>query len=1185
MLLRRLEAYGFKSFAEKTELEFGQGITAIVGPNGSGKSNISDAIRWALGEQSLRTLRGAKMEDVIFAGSANRRQLGVAEVSLVFDNTDGKLPLDFNEVIITRRVFRSGDSEYYINKTACRLKDIHEMLADTGLGRESMTVIGQNKVDEILSSKPEDRRLLFEEASGITKYKQRKNNALRKLEDTEQNLTRVQDITTELEAQLEPLKESADRTAIFNEIHAELIACQATLLLERLEKAEKLVESANLEQLHLTDRSIAVTTRLTSADNQRDALTLKLAEADEKLSYTNNQIAELATESERIDSRSGILTERIEQAAKAEARLAAETARVLDEHTATAARLAERKTDLIDKQRQLEVINRDATEKNLHNQQLMNSISQIELQLEAGQAHSYDHLQQVANERNTLHMLERDAADLAVKLSALDEEYHSYVKQQADISEHQAQLNTNMENYVEQRTKLLAQTEMLQKDKTKLEQTLDNLAQEERQLAGTIQETSSRLTVLSSMQAELEGFGRAIKGILKSQSSWRKGIYGAIAQLIQVPDKYVNAVEVALGGAQQHIVTDTDQTAKQAIALLKAQGLGRATFLPLNTIKVKRPREIELLSASQPGALGFASEVVMADERYQPVVEYLLGRVIIAQTIDDALKIARNSGFSVKIVTLGGELLSPGGSLTGGSLGRKEASFIARNSEIGALKHKLEELKEEQIKFRDQRAVVDDEMFQTNSQYAELSAALREIELRQVELKIHIEKNEIDTARCQSAITAVTKEVAMCQQQAMGFQDKITQCKSAISLLENRETTHKSKVADWQNQLKSMKQQQQSLHEELTDAKIKLSAAEQALISIQSSCSQHEQNLSVLAGQLSRLQVENQQIQTESGQARTELDVLAKSKEKLQNEKHELSEKRQQHYAEKLELLSSSQSLDKEIKELRRQSNELQTRLHEIELLTAKYGYEAANCREQLTGQLDLTMEQARALKQSDSSEDLVKKITNLERQIAALGLINPAAIEEYNKAQERYAFLQEQITDLLEAKAYLATIISDIDTTMSHQFNAAFKAINQYFSNVFVRLFGGGRAELVLIEPGNILETGIDIIVQPPGKKLQNLSLLSGGERALTVIALLFAILTYRPAPFCVVDEIDAALDEANVQRFSEFLQDYAKSTQFIVVTHRKGTMEAAAVLHGVTMEESGISRLVSVKFMDKAG
>ncbi|MDF2874408.1 MAG: smc 1, partial [Sporomusa sp.] len=1164
---------------------FGRGITAIVGPNGSGKSNISDAIRWALGEQSLRTLRGTKMEDVIFVGSANRRPLGVAEVSLVFDNSDGRLPLDFNEVTITRRVFRSGDSEYYINKTACRLKDIHDMLADTGLGRESMTVIGQNKVDEILSSKPEERRLLFEEAAGITKYKQRKREALRKLDDTEQNLTRVKDITAELESQLEPLKESAARTDAFNKLNTELIACQATVLLERLEKAERLVASANLEQTHLTDRSIAANTRLVSADNEKEALLLKIAQTDEKIVHTDKEINEVATEVERLDSRGGILSERIEQGRKAKARLNDAAIRLVAEHEAAEARLAELQSNLATKQQQFLVIQQEITDRNNQNDQFIAAIRQIEQQIAAGQEESFDHLQQSVNERNNLHIHERDLAALAVRQNKLNDEYTNYMQQQSEFNARKIELQNEMNSLATEQQALKRQVASLRQELIPLEHNLKNVSDAEQQLSSSVNETSSRLNVLASMQYELEGFGRAIKGILKNQDSWRNGICGAVAQLISVPDKYINAIEVALGGAQQHLVTDTDQTAKQAISFLKMKNLGRATFLPLNTIRLSKPREAEILAASQSGALGFAADVVSVDDRYRPVINYLLGRIIIAKTIDDALRIARSGGFSARIVTLDGEIVNPGGSLTGGSVGRKEASFISRNNEIAVLKQDLASLKEKLLLNEQEKTAIITAITEINSKLTGLEGKSNEAELRQAELAIYIDKAGVDAARCELMLKSVSDEIAECRHERCQCLQRIEDSKAAIVLLETREISHKSKVADWQNKLKTVKDEQQALNEALTDAKIKVSVVSQDMAAIRSASEQYKQTHVSLEIDLTRLRTEENQLQAEIGQAQTELASLAECKEKLVITKGQLAEVRQVYYAAKMELLVNSQRLDKELKELRRQSSDLQARLHEIDLLITKYKYETTNCYDQLTGQLALTIEAARELRKQDSIEQLLRMIAHAESQIAELGPINPTAIDEYNKVQERYNFLQEQSTDLMQAKDYLTSVIKDIDTTMSRQFNIAFKAISQYFGEVFIRLFGGGRAELVLIEPGNVLETGIDIIVQPPGKKLQNLALLSGGERALTVIALLFAILTYRPAPFCVVDEIDAALDEANVQRFSEFLRDYAQSTQFIVVTHRKGTMEAAGVLHGVTMEESGISRLISVKFMDRAG
>ncbi|MDF2570668.1 MAG: smc 1, partial [Sporomusa sp.] len=950
-------------------------------------------------------------------------------------------------------------------------------------------------------------------------------------------------------------------------------------------KAEKMVESASLEKTNLTDRSIAIDTRLSSADNDKDTLTLSIAQEDEKIACTDKEINGIATELERIDSRKGILSERIDQGCKAEARLNDDAVRLCAEKEAAGTRLAEMQSSLEEKQRQVLTIQQMVNEKTSRYDQLVASIKEIENQIETGQEQTFDHLQQSVNERNSLRMLERDLATLAAKMNNLNKEQTDYLNQQNELGVNEAQFKTDREYLVSQQKELNKLAESLRQDKKQLEDSFKNMAEKEQQIASNVNETSSRLNILKSMQHELEGFGRAIKGILKSQNHWRNGICGAVAQLLTVPDKYVNAIEVALGGAQQHIVTDTDQTAKQAIGFLKMQNMGRATFLPLNTIRIAKPRDTELLAARQPGALGFAADVVTTDDRYRSVVDYLLGRVIIAETIDDALKIARGGGFSARIVTLDGELINPGGSMTGGSVGRKEASFIARNNEIDSLKLNLENHREKQIYFEQERAALSTAISEVNSKLTNLESRYKETELRQAELTIYLDKVRTDIGRCHLALKTISAETAECQRQTLDCKHKIEDSKAAIVLFETRETHHKSKVTDWQNELKSIKDEYQALNEEITEAKITLSASKQDVVATRSACEQYEYSQSSLGIQLSRLETEKKQIQDEIGQAQIELTSLADYKERLLLNKCLLDEARQVQYTAKLNLLADMQKMDKEIKELRRQGTDVQARLHEIDLLVAKYGYEVTNCHEQLTGQLGLTIEEARALKRQDSIDQLLRAIARIEGQIAALGPINPAAIDEYNRVLERYNFLHEQTGDLLRAKDYLTSVIKDIDTTMSRQFNTAFKAISQYFGEVFTRLFGGGRAELVLIEPGNILDTGIDIIVQPPGKKLQNLALLSGGERALTVIALLFAILTYRPAPFCVVDEIDAALDEVNVQRFSEFLQDYARNTQFIVVTHRKGTMEAAGVLHGVTMEESGISRLVSVKFMDKAG
>ncbi|MBP2653164.1 MAG: smc 5 [Firmicutes bacterium] len=1185
LLLKKLEAYGFKSFAEKTELEFKPGITAIVGPNGSGKSNISDAVRWVLGEQNIRNLRGAKMEDVIFAGSVKRRPLGVAEVTLVFDNSDGLLALDFNEVTITRRVFRSGDSEYYINKSSCRLKDIHDLLVDAGLGRDSMTVISQNKVDEVLNSKADERRLLFEEAAGIIKYKNRKKDALRKLDDTENNLNRVFDITSEIETQLEPLGESARKTTRYNELAQELTGCQVTLLLDKLSHAEKNQESVNLEKAALTDEETDVTARLAITETDKERLTDKLIDLDETIKSIENVINSTTTEIERMDGKAAVLTERTEQEHKSCERLEQEKKRLGMETEENQRMLESRREVLREKEgqeKELETTQASCEEKF---QEVEDAIGVVERQIETAKDKNFDHMQELVTNKNTLRTLERDLEILRQRQGQLDKERQNFSNQLAEskglldnASAEQAALKQEQlrTNYL-----IGELTDQIQQQ----EKTLTKVVAEEAHQTGKIGETASRLKVLVNMQDEYEGFGRGVKSVLKSTAPWRHEVCGAVAQILTVPSEYVVAIETSLGGALQHIIVESDATAKAAIGLLKHQNLGRATFLPLNTIKVNRPREAERAAALSSGAIGFASDLVECEERYRPVVEYLLARTVVAKDIDAALGIARQQAFGVRIVTLDGELVSPGGSITGGSVGRREASFISRSNEIEVLKATVTEMETKRGEVRHQAENIRAKIAAHNN---ELSAAFnmrRTQELRQAELSVHAEKIGLDIKRLTLSIDTVAREVASSMTSSDAYATQITAAANQIAFLESRDVEHKRQLTDWQEELKGLQVSRERISATLTDSKIRLSALNQEINAIKENCEHYLQISGRLKGLLEAAVAEEQRVRSEIAKAKAELMVIAEKRELAAARNKEQQEQRNIASAAKLEVLAGQQKFEREIKELRRKNNALQSRRHEMELLEAKVGYEIEYCLEQLRETHALSIDEAKSLYRQDDHTALPAKIAELEDEIAMLGPVNPAAIEEFAKLKDRYEFLRTQYQDLAAAKDYLITIIKEIDSTMSRQFSEAFQKINTYFGELYVKLFGGGKAELELVDPDDLLNSGIEISVQPPGKKQQNLALLSGGERALTVIALLFAFLTHRPTPFCVLDEIDAALDEANVQRFSDFLRDYSKGTQFIIVTHRRGTMEAADVMHGVTMEESGISKLVSVKFVDRAG
>ncbi|WP_346354511.1 chromosome segregation protein SMC [Azotosporobacter soli] len=1184
LLLRKLEAYGFKSFADKTEIEFGKGITAIVGPNGSGKSNISDAIRWVLGEQSVRTLRGTKMEDVIFAGSSGRRPLGVAEVSLIFDNTDGSLAIDYNEVIITRRVFRSGESEYYINKSACRLKDIHELLADTGLGRDAMTVIGQNKVDEVLNSKPEDRRNFLEEAAGITKYKNRKKDALRRLDDANQNLTRVSDIINELDGQLGPLEESSRRTRQYNELYGELKACQVTVLLHRLEKAAKMVESATLQQTQLAEDDIAFSTALLQKENQRDVMVGALSENERATTALSEAISQADTELERLQGKVAVLQERINHGSKTEERLSNEASGLKRQQSELEKKRQDAQSVIREKRLQLESMRFQAADRQQRCDALSSESQELEHRLENDKNKTLDYLQELVGEKNRHANLEKEIFRLAQRQQELGQEENSIKEQQRVETEQLGQLERQQTEMQRQAESLIERQQDIASRRGQLTEQEFVLRQDEKKCAGRLQERISKQRVLVSMEQEYEGFSRGIRGVLKSNAAWRSGICGAVAQLLDVPERYLTAMEIAMGGALQNLVVESDEIAKGAIRFLKEQNLGRATFLPLNTIRPLKPKENEIQAAKRSGSLGLAAQLVKCDDKYRSVVEFLLGRTIVAETINDALRIAKEFGFSLRIVTLDGELVQPGGALSGGSLGRKDAGLLSRGPEIKRLDAEIQQEKEQLDAIQTQLT----KLATASEALALESESCRQekqgLDVKLAEITVHQSKLTGELRRIEQALTNVANDVA-------GFiteRERLTENRQNAALrikeLEQRDSQHQQAMEDWKSSLSKLQSKREQVQNELTEHKVRIGAGEQELTSLQLGLQQLQAQQDALQERYLALGSERDAQRDETAAAQAALRSAATEIEEGKLQRQEKEEERRKIQGERLELLAQSQQLEKELKDTRRRQQDIQNRLHECQLIHTKYGYEINVCHEQLEQQFGLTEETARPLVREEDSKVLLARSHQLESEIAQLGPINPAAIDEYARVRERYEFLSQQSQDLLTAQEYLLGVIREIDGTMATRFAKAFEEINRHFGEIFAQLFGGGQAALKMVEPGNVLETGVEIIVQPPGKKLQNLVLLSGGERALTVIALLFALLTHRPAPFVVVDEIDAALDEANVDRLSGFLRNYGSDTQFIVVTHRKGTMEAADIIHGITIEESGVSRLVSVKLMDKA-
>ena len=999
MQLKRMEAYGFKSFADKISIEFDAGITAIVGPNGSGKSNITDAIRWVLGEQNVRNLRGTKAEDIIFTGSAARHALGVAEVSLFFDN-DGTLPVDFREVVVTRRLYRSGESEFYINKSRCRLKDIYNLFADTGIGHDGMSIIGQNRIDDILNSKPEERRAFFEETAGITKYRNRKRESMRRLLDTENNLVRVQDIIQEIETQLGPLKRHAEKTRIYNELHEEFQQCQLTQLARDYQRESLRKQETAVQMREKQDASQALETKVHAAMARKEELGQKAIELEQQMQQQAAGTEGIRQQIEAASREAAMLTERQEQGTAAQERL-------LGSREALRATLTE-------------------------------SVAEIARLAMAAQQKKREHEQAEA--------LLQEAREEARRC----EDSLARVRQQSE----QAQADTR---------------------------------RMQSQLAGSQQE----LALLQRMQSAYEGFGKAPRAVLRATAPWRKNIAGAVAELIDVPTDYITAIEVALGAGQQNIVTEDTTTAKEAIAFLKREHLGRVTFLPLSTLVVRRPPDIRL--TGERGAIGWASELVKIDPRYQKALDFLLSRTLVVDTLDNALALAKRHEQKLRIVTLTGELLNPGGSLSGGGRGRQDAGYLNRSAEIDALASRVKQQEKQLEDLRSTERRIQQEQLEWQRTAQELTRKRQEQELKHAVLgqeylraSERLERQREDKARDEAALTANEQEE-----------------KELLASLESSKT-----------RLAELEKQQDALEEKLYD----------------------------------------------SQQAHDGL------------------------YKKRMELLAEGQQADKDAHAASRQVNDLQGEIHKLEITAAKIELMLTDWQDKILQEYGLTPERAAEEALDIEAADLKQRLSELSAKIRELGPVNPNALEQYEELSGRHDFMQKQANDLIEAKENLEKILLDMDEAMTKQFNEAFAKIQVYFSDIFVRLFGGGQAELQLTDRENVLNSGVDILVTLPQKKRQNLSALSGGERALTVIALLFSFLRYRPSPFSVLDEIDAPLDEANVVRFGQFLKEFSTGTQFIIVTHRKGTMESVDTMYGVTIEDAGVSRILSVKLDDIA-
>ena len=1183
MRLKSFATYGFKSFADKTELTFDKGITAVVGPNGSGKSNISDAIRWVLGEQSAKYLRGSKMEDVIFSGSSKRRALGVAEVTLNFDNSDHALDIDFEEVSLTRRLFRSGDSEYSINKKSCRLKDIVDLMADTGLGKGSMSIIGQNKIDEILNSRPEERRTIFEEAAGIAKYRLRKKEAVRRLDDTAMNLTRINDIKTEVDNQVGPLSLAAEKTAQYNALSKELRQCRLTGFMRKIDSIEEVRKQLDEKKAALEAEFSAHSAVLSTKEAEYTKLQLELDKLSESYNQLQEEIKNKELALEKLRGKQGALDERIassqRQSERLEQRNEALSQRA-DELERDMQKLAA-EFDELDKVRAAAELNvRNLTSEKEAKEQ---ALEEAKAQTANMQSDFFAGMQELLSLRNELRALEQEQEARVRRREALK---HSIEETEAVVSgleeEYRNVLEAQSRNNNEGQL-LSKEANSLQAEQAELEAKLKAVLNGQQQCQRRLTAAETREQSLQKMQAAYEGFGYGIKTVLKAEEYWRENIIGVAAELLQVEDKYVTALETALGEGAQNIVTLDAQTAKTAINYLKANNAGRATFLPLDTVKPRSLSVEEERLANLPGVCGYAVDLVQYDKQAENAIRFLLGRVLIAENIDAALAAAKAGKFRIRVVTLEGDVVNAGGSMTGGSRKQREG-YLSRAKEIQQAGAVVDGLRKEMLNWQEQLEEVEAEQKELQGKLQAVTEKLQQRRLKANELTLQNQRLSQEKARENEKLALYYDDRTAVANEYMANRDKVKTLRASVQELETKDSEAKTMLENLNKQIAKQGSELTAVDNQLQDAKIKLetSAAKTDLMS---------QRMKDLDGDTLLLRNEIKANIEEQGRLTQVVADCEAEKIRIAEESTSLMEALQKVVGgkdrfseERFAINAQQQMAEQQINEARKIVNTSENKLRQIELEMTRQNSDYEHALEQLGSEYNMDVAAARNEELLEMDAKALQRLeSKLTVKISDLGPINPAAIEEYQAVKERSEFLAKQYSDLCEAKENLEAVISEINSGMTRRFKEAFNQINVYFADCYVKLFGGGTALLKLSNPEDVLNSGIDIEVQPPGKRLQSLYLMSGGERALTVIALLFALLSYQPSPFCILDEIDAALDDANIMRFSNFLRDYATNTQFIIITHRKGTMECADIMYGVTMEESGVSKLLSVKISEK--
>lgn len=1182
MYLKSIEVQGFKSFANKINFKFHNGITGIVGPNGSGKSNVADAVRWVLGEQRIKQLRGASMQDVIFSGTEMRKALGSAYVAITLDNTDHQLSIDYDEVTVSRRLYRSGESEYMINGTICRLKDVNELFYDTGIGKEGYSIIGQGQIDKILSGKPEERRELFDEAAGIVKFKRRKYAAQKKLEDEKQNLVRVNDILSELEKQTGPLEKQSEKARIYLRKKEELKTLDVNVfLLENVSIKEQL--DAVDEKLHIANDDLEDTTqKYEHIKEEYEQIESRIEQLDQAIEQARATLTDTGVMRSKLEGEMNVLKEKIHSVEGNE------------EHLKT--RIQTIEASIREKDQEKEGIEQKKAQIDEKLTVLQQARAEAGKLLEDVQGRIETLNNNIENGKNTIIGALNNRATIKSKMGSYDTMLEQIQIRKAELNSRLLRAKSDEAAHTETIRSLEEEFEKINQaiqelrdrqevSEEKLAGMREELADKDQKLRDTqvsYHQEKSKLDALSNLTERYEGYGGAVKAVME-QKTKKKGIIGVVADIIQAEARYETAIETALGGNIQNIVTENEETAKSMIAYLKSSRSGRATFLPLTSIK--NPQEFKNTDAlKEKGVIGMADELVKVDGKYRDVAKSLLGRILVVDNIDNAVKIAAKFRHSLRMVTIEGELLVPGGAISGGAY-KNNSNLLGRRREMEELEKKIK-----QYVMEIDRLLEDIESTKTARNKLRLEIEDIKGQMQRKFIEQNTARLNVEQARERKNEAAEGSEELQTEEAELETQIRdIQENKKAILLeLESSETLEK----DTEIQIEGFQRQLETERAEESVQAAKVSEWDVEVEKILQQAEFHRQNIARIEGEIGRHELELKEVQ-ESLQAGRE-DVELKKESILEIEKTILAshttqtdteEKLKEDIASKETLSARQKNFFKEREELSGQMNALDKEVYRLGSQKEKLENSIESQINYMWDEYEITLSDAASLRneEMDDLPAMKKDISRLKDEIRKLGDVNVNAIEDYKNLMERYTFLKTQHDDLVEAEQTLLGIIEELDTSMRKQFNEKFAEINREFDKVFKELFGGGKGTLELIEDEDVLEAGIRIIAQPPGKKLVNMMQMSGGEKSLTAICLLFAIQNLKPSPFCLLDEIEAALDENNVARFAKYLHKLTKNTQFIVITHRRGTMEKADRLYGITMEEKGISTLVSVNLIDK--